>query len=67
MYMPANPDLQPERMMNYEISVGQTFLDGQLNAEVTAFLIDGKDMIRVAQVDGRPLKVNTGSFINKGI
>ena len=67
MYMPANPDLQPERMMNYEISVGQTFLDGQLNAEVTAFFIDGKDMIRVAQVDGRPLNVNTGSFINKGI
>ena len=67
MYRPANPDLEPESMMNYEVSVGQTFLDGQLNAELTAFFIDGKDMIRVAQVDGRPLNVNTGSFTNKGI
>lgn len=67
MYMPANPDLEPESMMNYEISVGQTFLDGRLNAELTAFFIDGKDMIRVAQVEGRPLNVNTGSFTNKGL
>ena len=52
--------------MNYEISVGQDFLDGRLNAELTAFYIDGKDMIRTAQVDGRPLNVNTGEFTNKG-
>ena len=66
MFRPANQDLKPESMMNYEISVGQDFLDGRLNAELTAFYIDGKDMIRTAQVDGRPLNVNTGEFTNKG-
>ena len=66
MYMPKNPDLKPERMMKYEISLGQTFLGGRLNAEVTFFYIDGKDMIRVARFDGKPKNVNTGAFTNKG-
>ena len=67
MFKPKNPDLKPENMMNYEISVGQSFLDGRLSAEVTAFYIDGKDMIRTAMIDGNPLNVNTGEFTNKGI
>lgn len=67
MFRPQNPDLSPERMMNYEVSVGQLLLDGNLFAELTAFFIDGQDMIEVRQVDGRPLNVNTGTFTNKGI
>lgn len=67
MYMPKNPDLKPESMMNYEISLGQTFLSGRLNAELTFFYIDGEDMIRVARFDGKPKNVNTGEFTNKGI
>ncbi len=67
MFKPKNPDLKPENMMNYEVSVGQSFLEGRLSAELTAFYIDGKDMIRVARIDGKPLNVNTGSFTNKGI
>lgn len=42
MFPPQNPDLKPERMMNYEVSVGQTFLDGNLFMELTAFLSTGK-------------------------
>lgn len=67
MFPPQNPDLKPESMMNYEVSVGQTFLDGNMTAELTAFFIDGKDMIEVTKVDGRPKNVNTGSFTNKGL
>lgn len=67
MFPPQNPDLKPESMMNYEVSVGQTFLDGAVSAELTAFFIDGKDMIEVTKVDGRPKNVNTGSFNNKGL
>lgn len=67
MFPPQNPDLKPERMMNYEVSVGQSFLDGRLSAEITAFYIDGKDMIETVRIDGRPRNVNTGSFTNKGI
>ena len=44
MYMwgAANPDLKPESMLNYEVAVGQSFLGGDLYAELTAFFIDGK-------------------------
>ena len=66
MFPPQNPDLKPEQMINYEASIGQTAWDGALSLELTVFFIDGKDMIQTQPVDGRPLNVNTGSFINKG-
>ncbi len=67
-YSKANPDLKPENMMNYEVSIGQDFLDGQLHAELTAFYIDGKDMIQLQSVPegGRQL-MNIGKFYNKGV
>ena len=73
MYMwgTANEDLKPERMINYEVAVGQSFLEGDLHTELTAFYIDGSDMIYSVSVNGdnRPpyKNMNTGSFINKGI
>ena len=67
MFMPANPDLLPESMMNYEVSVGQSFLDNRLSTELTLFYIDGKNMIQVTRIDGKPKNVNTGAFKNKGI
>ena len=66
MYPQANPDLKPEYMMNYEISYLQHLLNNKLNWELTAFYIDGKNMIQTDMIDGRPKNVNTGSFINKG-
>ncbi|MDD3359829.1 MAG: TonB-dependent receptor, partial [Parabacteroides sp.] len=66
MFLPQNPDLKPERMMNYEMSVGQSLLEGKLFAELTAFYIDGSNMIEETRIDGRPKNVNTGSFTNKG-
>lgn len=67
MFMPANPDLLPESMKNYEVSVGQSFLDNRLSTELTLFYIDGKNMIQVTRIDGKPKNVNTGAFKNKGI
>lgn len=62
LYRMANPDLQPERMMNYELSVGKSF-SRYFSAEVTAYYSKGDNMIQ--QVDMKNL--NTGRFINKGI
>lgn len=62
-YSLANPDLKPENMLNYELSLGQYLLDNRLYAEVTAFYIDGKNMISVSN---RQL-TNIGRFYNKGI
>lgn len=71
MFPPQNPDLKPESMLNYEVAVGQSFLDDKLYAEVTAFFIDGKNMIQTVDLGGSgagPMKnMNTGTFTNKGI
>ena len=73
MYMwgAANADLKPENMLNYEVAVGQSFLDGRLYGEVTAFFIDGKNMIesfRVNPASQFPQENrNVGTFTNKGI
>lgn len=73
MYMwgAANDELKPENMLNYEVAVGQSFLDGRLYGEMTAFFIDGKNMIEsVSVIPGQqyPMKNrNVGTFTNKGI
>ncbi len=66
LYPPANPDLKPEYMLNYELSYQQCFLGGKLTAGAAIFYIDGKNMIQIVRVDGRPRNVNTGKFHNKG-
>lgn len=62
LYRMANPDLNPEKMMNYEVSAGKHF-SRYFSADVTAYYSKGRDMIQV--VDNK--NVNTGRFINKGI
>ena len=66
LYPPANPDLKPEYMLNYEISYRQHLLDYRLMLGAAIFYIDGRDMIQTIRVDGRPRNVNTGKFHNKG-
>ena len=67
MYGTANADLNPESMVNYDISWLQSFMHNSLNIELTAFYIDGKDMIQTTPVDGSTVNMNIGSFRNKGI
>lgn len=62
LYRMANPDLQPEKMMNYEVSAGKRF-SRYLNIDVTLYYNRGRDMIQV--LDNR--NTNTGRFINKGV
>lgn len=62
LYRMANPDLQPEKMMNYEVSAGKYF-SRYFSADITAYFSRGADMIQV--VDNK--NVNTGRFINRGI
>jgi len=62
LYRMANANLQPEKMMNYEISVSKQF-SRHFTADITAYYCKGHDMIQV--VDNK--NVNTGHFINKGI
>lgn len=62
LYAMANPDLEPESMMNYEISVSRRF-GNKAMASVTAYYCKGDNMIQTLDMKNQ----NTGRFINKGI
>ncbi len=67
MFPPQNPDLLPENMINYEVSVGQAFLESRLTTEINLFYIDGWNMIEVVRINGMPKNLNTGYFNNNGV
>ena len=68
LYMPANPDLEPESMVNYEATAGKSF-SRWLGIDVTGYYSRGSNLIQTAPnpETGQPLNQNTGSFINKGV
>lgn len=62
LYRMANPDLEPEKMMNYELTVGKRF-SRYFSFDVTAYYSKGSNLIQTVDMKNQ----NTGSFINKGI
>lgn len=62
LYAMANPNLSPERMWNYEVSLSRMF-DFGLDFDITAYYSRGSNLIQTLNSHN----VNTGSFINKGI
>ncbi len=71
LYAMANPDLDPESMMNYEVSIGKRF-SRYLSMDATAYFSEGSNLIQTIAVpnsEGGTTRrnMNTGSFINKGI
>lgn len=59
-----NPALTPEKVMNYETGILQSFFNHKLNLELTGFIVDGNDLI----VTGAMGKLwNGGEIHNKGI
>ena len=67
MYASANAELLPEEAWSYDLTLGQHFLDGALNMEVSAFYTKGTNIIEVVRENGRPQNRNVGAFANKGI
>lgn len=67
MFPPQNPDLKPEKLMNYELSFTQRVCDGKFSYGVNVFYIDGDNMIQTVPVDGRPKNINTGTIENWGV
>ncbi len=66
LYAP-NPDLQPERMLNYELSWLQSLLKNKLNLELTAFKVKGENLIQVVVPPVPAKRQNVGTFDNQGI
>lgn len=67
MFRPANPELEPERLVNYELSFSQRLLNGALSYGANIYYINGDNLIMTTPVDGRPLNINTGEIENWGI
>lgn len=66
MFPPQNPDLKPERLMNYELSYAQNLFQNRLILGLNVFYINGDNIIQVNFVDGKPLNMNSGKVENKG-
>ena len=68
LYKVANPDLQPETMTNFELSIHKR-LGTMLALELTGFYIKGNDLIQTAFQPqlGYQQNVNTGEFCNHGL
>ena len=63
----ANPELKPEKLVNYELSVGQTFLNGRLTTELTGYIVDGRNFIMTDWSQGYPPKnININNVKNMG-
>lgn len=67
LYKPANPDLGPERTMNYELSWSHELLDNRLHYGLNVFYLKGKDIIKPVTLNGAPLNMNVGDVENCGL
>lgn len=67
LWRPANADLRPERMMNYELSWKQRLCGGAFSYGINLFYINGDNIIQTTMVDNRPMNVNTGAIENSGV
>ncbi len=67
MFPPQNPDLKPERLMNYEVSYTQNLLQNRLSLGLNVFYIDAENMIQTKFIDGKPINLNTGKVENRGV
>lgn len=72
LWRPANDDLDPERLMNYELSANQRFLNDKLNTELSLYFIKGDNSIVLAPVDNgngttSMRFLNTGKIKNYGL
>lgn len=66
-WRPANSDLRPERMMNYELSWKQRLMDGAFRYGINLFYINGDNLIQNIRTDNGPKNINTGAIENCGI
>lgn len=65
----ANHDLEPEKMMNYELGWEQDWINNRIHTEITGFVCNGDNLIvKVPAVAPPPPQYkNTGKFQNYGI
>ena len=63
LYPPSNTDLEPERLMSYELSWRHRILEGRLYYGLNLYYIKADNIIQTIQRQN----VNTGELENKGV
>lgn len=66
MFTPANPELEPEKLVSYELSYSQHLLEGSLSYGVNLYYISGNNVIMSNGLIP-PLNINSGKIKNWGI
>jgi iron complex outermembrane receptor protein len=67
LFTPANANLKPERMMNYETGILYKSTDNRLSLEATLFKAKGDNLIQTVMGASGPQNQNTGEFSNTGV
>ena len=62
----ANKDLEPEKMMNYEIGINKYLFSNKLNIDASIYKSEGSNMIQTAMINNVPMYMNSGKFSNTG-
>ena len=66
MFGTRNPDLRPEKLMNYEFSYSQRLLDNAFSYGLNVFYINGYNVIQTVNITGTDMNINTGKIENWG-
>lgn len=68
LYKMANPELEPERMWNYELTLGKRF-SHLFSLELTGYISKGSNLIQQVfdSEKGHAVNRGTGEFCNKGL
>ena len=67
MFAAQNPDLETEKLWNYELSWSHKAMQGRWQYSACLFLIDADNLIQTTTVDGRSQNLNTGALTNYGL
>lgn len=67
LFAPANSELRPEKMMNYEVGLLLNIVENKLRFDLALFSVKGTDLIQTVFLNGAPKNINTGVFNNTGI
>lgn len=67
IFPPQNPDLKPEKLINYELSYSQHLWNGALTYGANLYYINGDNVIITDRSTRPPRNINSGEIENWGI